>query len=417
MSETHRAAEIPFINPHTMRSPMKQTELYLQVMLIFWLVACHPTGQNDSSVAEEARETQMSIESRFDKLAGYPVNHEAIPRSIDKSLTTLKTTNAATWTSGFFAGNLWYIYHLTGDERYKEHALQWTKILENEKYNGDDHDIGFKIHNSFGHAYKILGNQEYADVLVEAAKTLVSRYDGEVKAIQSWNAEKGKWDFPVIIDNMMNLELLFEASILTNDSSYFEVAVHHANTTLKNHFRDDHSTYHVVDYFPDGSVKARKTHQGYSDSSAWARGQAWAVYGFTMAYRYTKNKAYLEQAEQTALFYLNHQRLPKDGIPFWDFDDPAIPNAPKDVSAATIMASAFLELYEYRKNENYLGYAHKVLENVNQQEYLLDIKVDAPFILKRSTGNYNKNSEIDCPIVYADYYLLEAMLRQKKGLL
>jgi uncharacterized protein YyaL (SSP411 family) len=213
---------------------------------------------------------------------------------------------------------------------------------------------------------------------------------------------------------MMNLELLFEATRITQDSTYYNVAVNHANTTLKNHFRKDHSTYHVVDYNPDGSVKVKKTHQGYNDSSAWARGQAWAVYGYTMAYRYTKNKTYLTQAEQTAKFYLNHQNLPQDGIPFWDFNDPDIPRAPKDVSASTIMASAFYELYETTGNKTYLDYANKVLETLKQPEYLLDKSVNAPFILNRSTGNYNKNSEIDCPIVYADYYFLEALTRKEK---
>ena len=395
---------------------IQSTRTYFNAVIILLLLSCQASEQNKSSTEVDLSKTQRIAENRFDKLLDYPVNPEAIPRSIDKNLTRLKTSNSTTWTSGFFAGNLWYIYLLNDDDRYKNRALRWTQIVEDEKFNDNDHDIGFKIHNSFGHAYRTTGNEKYADVIVEAATTLMSRFDEDVKAIQSWNKKEGKWDFPVIIDNMMNLELLFEASILSKDSVYYNVAVHHANTTLKNHFREDHSTYHVVDYFPDGNVKAKKTHQGYSDNSVWARGQAWAVYGYTMAYRYTKNKAYLEQAENTALFYLNHERLPEDGIPFWDFDDPDIPQAPKDVSAATIMASACLELREFTQNDAFLTYANKVLDSVEKEEYLLKDEVEAPFILKRSTGNYNKNSEIDCPIVYADYYLLETLLRKEKGM-
>jgi uncharacterized protein YyaL (SSP411 family) len=326
----------------------------------------------------------------------------------------MRISKSTTWTSGFFAGNLWLIHKLTDNEKYEDKALQWTKIVEAEKLNDEDHDIGFKIYNSFGHAYENTKNEEFAKVIVTASNTLMSRYDDKIKAIKSWNAKEGKWDYPVIIDNMMNLELLFEATRITQDSTYHRMAVNHANTTLKNHFRKDHSTYHVVDYNPDGSVKAKKTHQGYNDSSAWARGQAWAVYGYTMAYRYTKNKTYLTQAEQTANFYLNHDNLPEDGIPYWDFNDPDIPQAPKDVSASTIMASAFYELYEFTENKRYLDYANKVLETLKQSEYLLNKSVNAPFILNRSTGNYNKNSEIDCPIVYADYYFLEALTRKEK---
>jgi rhamnogalacturonyl hydrolase YesR len=392
----------------------KATKIYLASFIIILFISCQPSKKSKSNEKQNTTELDKAFSTRYNKLLDYPIDSTAIPRSIDKKFTKLKTSRSTTWTSGFFAGNLWKIYTLTGDEKFKKRALGWTRIVEQEKNNGSDHDIGFKIYNSFGNAYKITQDKAYAEVVVKSANTLLTRYDEEIKAIKSWNAKEGKWDYPVIIDNMMNLELLFEASLLTKDSLYYNVAVNHANTTLKNHFRENHSTYHVVDYNPDGSVNAKKTHQGFSDSSVWARGQAWAVYGYTMAYRYTKNTAYLNQAEQTAMFYLNHEKLPKDGIPYWDFDDPAIPNAPKDVSASTIMASAFFELYEFTNKEVYIDYANKVLENLKQPDYLLDKSVDAPFILKRSTGNYNKNSEIDCPIVYADYYLLETLERQKR---
>ena len=391
----------------------KDIKVYLFTMLTFVLLSCQSSKEKNTDEVENKMLTGNSFEARFNKLLEYPLNPKKIPRSIDKDFKKIKTSKSNTWTSGFFAGNLWYIYGLTKNEEYKKKAIQWTKIVEKEKLNGSDHDIGFKIYNSFGNAYQITNNEDYKDIIIQSAETLLTRYNDTIKAIQSWNAKEGQWDYPVIIDNMMNLELLFEASLISKDSTYYNVAVNHANTTLKNHFREDHSTFHVVDYNPNGSVKAKKTHQGYSDSSAWARGQAWAVYGFTMAYRYTKNNAYLAQAEQTANFYLNHEKLPEDGIPYWDFNDPAIPKAPKDVSASTIMASAFYEIYEFTENQKYLEYANKVLKTLNQPQYLLDESVDAPFILNRSTGNYNKNSEIDCPIVYADYYLLEALVRKE----
>lgn len=392
----------------------QKSQIYFLSFILFFIFSCQSFKINKTDTNEIINQIETPVEKRFIKLAKYSVSPDAIPRSIDKDLIKLKTTSSTTWTSGFFAGNLWYIYLLTNNNQYKERALRWTKIVESEKNNYTDHDIGFKIYNSFGNAYKITQNEAFAKVIIKSANTLLTRYDDVVKAIQSWDAQTGKWEYPVIIDNMMNLELLFEAYILTKDSVYYDVAVNHANTTLKNHFREDHSTFHVVDYLPDGTINAKKTHQGYSDSSVWARGQAWAVYGYTMAYRYTNDKAYLNQAEQTAIFYLNHENLPADGIPYWDFDDPNIPNAPKDVSAATIMASAFFELYEYTNKDVYIDYANKVLESVKHPEYLLGEFVDAPFILNRSTGNYNKNSEIDCPIVYADYYFLEALVRQKK---
>ena len=384
-----------------------QSKGFFLIIFFSVLLTCN------NSQTKSHNNTYKTFEIRFSKLLEFPLDSTTIPRGIDKDFKKLKTSDAATWTSGFFAGNLWYIYKLTKEEKYKAKAQQWTKIVEGEKYNNEDHDIGFKIYNSFGNAYKITKNEAYADVIVTAAKTLISRYNPQVKAIQSWNAKEGTWDYHVIIDNMMNLELLFEATLISKDSIFHNIAVNHANTTLKNHFRPNHSTYHVIDYNLDGSVKAKKTHQGFSDLSIWSRGQAWAVYGYTMAYRYTKNKTYLNQAEKTALFYLSHSGLPKDGIPFWDFNDPNIPNAPKDVSAATVMASAFIELYTYTKNKRYLNYANKVLKNLKQKEYLINSKITAPFILTRSTGNYNKNSEIDCPIVYADYYLLETLVRKR----
>ncbi|GAA3604755.1 glycoside hydrolase family 88 protein [Flavivirga amylovorans] len=393
------------------------TKNQLTYSLLFTLILTASCRQSKNI---EIKDTQIQLDSplniRFGKLVTYPADSSSIPRSIDLESGKEKTTSSRTWTSGFFAGNLWYLYVLTHNELYKTKAIEWTEFIEREKNNDTDHDIGFKVFNSFGNAYKITNNDSYAEIIAESAKTLITRYDANIKAIKSWESKEGKWEYPVIIDNMMNLELLFEASLITKDSIYYHIAVEHANTTLKNHFRKDNSTYHVVDYNATGKVKAKMTHQGLHNESAWARGQAWAIYGYTMAYRFTKDEAYLNQAVQAAAFYLNHKKLSSDGIPFWDFNDPNIPNAPKDVSSATIIASAFFELAEYTKNSLYLNYANKILETLKQPQYLLGKTINAPFILNRSTGNYNKNSEIDCPIVYADYYFLEALIRQQSGL-
>jgi rhamnogalacturonyl hydrolase YesR len=318
------------------------------------------------------------------------------------------------WTSGFFVGNLWQLYNLTGNETFKEHAAKWNTFIEKEKFNDRTHDMGFKVFCSFGKGLEVENNQDYKDIIVESAKTLSSRFNKTVGAIRSWDFNRDIWEFPVIIDNMLNLELLFEATKYSNDSTYHKIAVEHANTTLKNHFREDSSTYHVVVYDTiTGAVKDKVTHQGFNDESSWARGQSWAVYGYTMAYRYTKNKAYLNQAEATANYFIKHKNLPEDGIPYWDFKDPSIPNAPRDVSSATVIASALIELYGFTKNEDYLNYSKKVLNTLKSKEYILTSEVNAPFILNHSTGNWPKNDEQEEPIVYGDYYFLETLLRLK----
>ncbi|MEP3382855.1 MAG: glucuronyl hydrolase, partial [Maribacter dokdonensis] len=210
------------------------------------------------------------------------------------------------------------------------------------------------------------------------------------------------------------LELLFEATKISGDSTFHKIAVQHANSTLKNHFREDNSSFHVVVYDTvTGRAKDKVTHQGYNDNSSWARGQAWGIYGFTMCYRYTGNPVYLEQARKSAEFYLKHSNLPEDGIPFWDFNDSGIPNTIKDVSAATIVASALVELTNFTNEKAYLEYSKKVLKTLKSEAYLLPSEIEAPFILKHSTGNWPKKDEIDVSVNYADYYFLELMLRIK----
>lgn len=357
------------------------------------------------------------LDVRYQKLLAYPLDSLGIPRSYDVPKKETRNVASKDWTSGFFAGNLWQLHQLTGNSSFLKRAEKWTAFLEKEKDNKGTHDTGFKIFCSFGEGYAVSTNEHYKDVIVASAKTLCTRYNSTVGSLRSWDFNKDVWEFPVIVDNMMNLELLFEATKISGDSTYHTIAVSHANTTLKNHFREDNSSYHVVVYDTlSGSVNQKVTHQGLSDNSAWARGQAWGIYGFTMAYRYTKNPAYLKQAQESINFYLNHPKLRADGIPYWDFDDPKIPNAPRDVSAATIIASACYELANYTTGANYVAYADKVLATLQTADYILSPDIDTPFILNHSTGHWPKKDEMDGPIVYADYYFLEALLRQKERL-
>lgn len=317
------------------------------------------------------------------------------------------------WTSGFFPGSLWYLYELTQDEKWKKQAEIYTAKIEQEKWNAGTHDMGFKIYCSFGNGYRLTKEQHYKEVIIQSAKTLITRFNPKVGAIRSWDHNKDKWDFPVIIDNMLNLELLFAATRLTGDSTYYKIAVTHANTTLKNHFRPDYSTWHVLGYNPHtGAVEKRNTHQGYAHESSWARGQAWAIYGYTMCYRETKNPEYLAQAENIARFIFGHKNMPEDLVPYWDFDVPHnIEQEPRDVSAAAIIASALYELATYSKNaDDYRKKANTIIKNIGQK-YISDIGTNKGFILDHSTGHKIKNSEIDVPLNYADYYYLEALVR------
>jgi len=353
------------------------------------------------------------LETRYKMLLDYPVDSMSMPRSMTIKTNLIKKVPSRDWTSGFFAGNLWQLYRLTGNSEYKKKAEQWTPFSKKESVNRNSHDVGFKVYCAYGEALKVENNQEFKDIIIKGAETLCTRFDPKVGAIRSWDFNKEIWDYPVIIDNMMNLELLFEATKLSGNTKYQEIAVQHANTTLKNQFRKDNSCYHVIDYDPNtGSVRKKTTLQGYNDDSVWARGQSWAVYGFTISYRYTKDPAYLKQAEATANFFINDKNLPEDGIPYWDFRDPAIPNSARDVSAATVMASGLYELYSYTKNKSYLAFADKIMASLHSEKYILDTKIKAPFVLDHSTGNWPKHDEIDEPIIYADYYFLEAILRK-----
>jgi len=388
--------------------------IILSLFLITSLYACKSQFNAAKEIKKAEHQTHLMLqEIEKAKKQNKEGSQLVSPRTlVDGNLILVASKD---WTSGFFPGELWYLYQLTHKEKWKQEAMLFTKLIEQEKYNGKTHDMGFKIYGSFGTGFKLTNNQEYKEVIIQSAKTLSTRFNPKVGAIRSWDHNSDKWDFPVIIDNMMNLELLFEATALTGDSSFYKIAVAHANTTMKHHFRGDYSTWHVIDYNPEnGAVEHKQTHQGLSDESSWARGQAWALYGYTMCYRYTKDKAYLKQAENVARFIFSHKNMPKDLIPYWDFDAPNIPDEPRDVSAATVIASALFELSAFSENKAvYLSKYNTILTNV-AKKYTSEPGKNRGFILDHSTGSKPVDSEVDVPLSYADYYYLEAISRKLK---
>lgn len=337
-----------------------------------------------------------------------------LPKSIKDG--QLETSNCYWWCSGFFPGELWYLYEYTRKPELKQYAELYTDRLEKVQFVTDNHDVGFMLYCSYGNGLRLTGNEHYKDVLVQGARSLSTRYRPAVKVIRSWDF--GDWQYPVIIDNMMNLELLTWAGKVTGDTALTHIATAHANTTMKNHFRADYSTYHVVSYDTiSGLPEKKQTHQGYSDASAWSRGQAWALYGYTMMARETGDEAYLQQAKHIASFLMNHPRMPEDKVPYWDFDTPDIPNTTRDASAAAIMASALIELSELDKSAeavSYLSYAEDQLRSLSSPEYLAETGTNCNFVLKHSTGYFKTGSEVDAPLSYADYYYVEALMRLRK---
>ena len=323
------------------------------------------------------------------------------------------------WTSGFFPGTMWYMYNLTNDKKWETLGIKYTESIEEAKHLKWHHDVGFMINCSFGNAYRVTGNEAYKDVIVEAAKSLSTRFRPTPGVIQSWDEDRGwqgtrGWMCPVIIDNMMNLELLFEATRFSGDSTFYKMAVSHADVTLANHFRDDFSSYHVVDYDKiTGEVRHKHKAQGYSHESAWARGQAWGIYGFAVCYRETKDPRYLELCDNIYNFMFNHKNMPEDLIPYWDFDAPNVPNEPRDASTAAIVASALYELSTYGR-PHYKETADKIVASLASPAYLAIVGTNGNFLLMHSVGSIPHDDEIDAPLNYADYYFLEALVRKSK---
>lgn len=414
---------------------MKQKKLFLATALFISLTGC----KNNSSPQETWVNNALDVTSYQLKLTAEELTGtHKLPRSIysgydvnfldtqlereDKSyIDSLRPNPTALqlgqrhlcgisdWTSGFFPGSLWYAYEMTGDEELKKRAIEYTNILYPVRKLTQTHDVGFMMNCSYGNALRLAPNDTIKAVLVETADNLCSRFNPEIGCIRSWDF--GKWNFPVIIDNMMNLDLLFNATKLTGNKKYYDIAVKHAQTTMKNHFRPDYTSYHVVSYNNDGSVELKQTHQGKNDESAWSRGQAWGVYGYTSCYRETQDSTFLQEAIHIANMIMKRVKT-DDRIPYWDYDAPAGKKTPRDASAAAVTASAFIELSTFTSDgKKYFDYAEIIIKNLSGSGYLATKGSNQGFILLHSTGSLPHGSEIDVPLNYADYYYLEAMKR------
>lgn len=400
----------------------RKSLLLIALPIALMLVSSNPAEAKKESVKSIA-DRVFSLSRNKYTLMDKSLSDTSFPRNFQGG--KLVTSDVNWWTSGFYPGSLWYIYQYTEDDSVKALAIKHTEKLRTLLSMNTDHDIGFQIGCSFGNMYRLTGEKGCIEVLDKAAGKLTSRFSQNTGTIKSWDFLRKDWRYPVIIDNMMNLEMLFMASRLTGKSTYADVAIRHATTTLDNHFRDDFSSYHLVDYDPEtGAVRSKETVQGYKDESAWARGQAWALYGYTMCFRETGDKKFLTQAVGIADYLMG--RLPEDGIPCWDFDSDKAPEDYKDASAAAIMASAFAELSSLVKNSKgkipgtsklskaYRNQAEKIVRTLSSEEYLSTLGEGGNFILKHSVGNLPDNSEVDVPLSYADYYFLETLVRLTK---
>jgi len=364
------------------------------------------------------REINYCIKQADKTLQAIPTNDKNLPRTIENGSAEWKYVDYHDWCSGFWPGILWNLYETTHDKKWKVEANRFTQELTPiVNHSGFDHDLGFTIFNSFGNGYRLTKDPAYKQVILQAADSLATLFNSKAGTILSWPGmvKKMGWPHNTIIDNMINLELLFWASKNGGHRHLYDIAVRHAETTMHNHFRPDYSAYHVVVYDTVSGKKIKGvTHQGYADNSMWARGQSWAIYGFTMCYRETRKSEFLDFAQKIADVYL--KRLPADKIPFWDFDDPAIRNAPKDASAAAVSASALLELSGFVKDKAkamyYKNMAVAMLKELSFAKYQ-SRNIDSAFLL-HSTGHKPAGTEIDASIIYADYYYLEALIRLKK---
>lgn len=394
------------------------------VGLLIFTVGCKNSKEKEITAAEKAvsidlnqqiNDCETQLEIAVPKLTDLTKH----PRLIETDGTDWKevTNNKLVWTSGFYPGILWYAYQVTGNERWKKEAIKRTEVFEEYKNITEHHDIGFMMFPAYGNGYEIGGKKEYKDILLASAKSLASRFNPKVGTIRSWsNKMHPRWQQHItIIDNMLNLELLFWAAKHGGDSKYYDIAVKHAETTMKNHFRPDLTSWHVIEYDSiSGAILNRHTKQGYADDSRWSRGQAWGVYGYTMVYKETKDKKFLDFAQKITDKYLS--MLPEDMVPCWDFDVANDPKEEKDASAAAVVASALLDLSTFVESkedkERYYDAAIKMLKSLGSDKYSGVGKADS--FLLHSTGAKSLGHEIDVALIYADYYYIEALSRLQK---
>lgn len=395
-------------------------------ILVLIFITILPLSCNEKKTLKDDT-TGFSIDEQFNycvnqaskTLLQIPNDSISIPRNIFVDQKEWNYVNYKDWTSGFWSGILWFLYEGTNDSLWERQANKYSNYLKPLSVEPAlDHDLGFQVFNSFGNGYRLTENSNYKDVILKTADTLATLFNPNVGTILSWPREVPNMEWPqhnTIMDNMINLELLFWASKHGGNQSLYDMAVSHANVTMENHFRPDFTSYHVVVYDKETGEKIKGvTHQGYSDDSMWARGQAWAIYGYTMVYRETKDSKFLDFAQKVTNVYL--EKLPNDLIPYWDFNAPNIPNEPRDASAAAIVASALIELSGYVEDEKlaeeYFSKGESMVKELSSERYQ-SRRLNSSFLL-HSTGHFPNGGEIDASIIYADYYYLEALLRLKK---
>ena len=397
---------------------MKQFIYNNSVIILFISFFCSlANAQSSKKDMAQMIDQQFKLAANQYKILEKNVPDSMMPKTVNKNTGKVETSNTKWWCSGFFPGSLLYIYEHTNDQDVLNIAQKRLAIQEKEKHYTGNHDLGFMMYCSFGTAYRLFKKPGDKTTIDTAAASLTTRYRPQIKSIQSWNKNQN-FNCPVIIDNMMNLELLTWVSNNGGDPKFRVIATTHANTTIQRHFRPDNAAYHVLDYsLAENKLLRKTTWQGAHDTSAWARGQAWALYGYTMMYRMTKDVNYLDQANKIAAFIMNHKNLPADKIPYWDFDAPQIPNALRDASAAAIMASALIELAGYAKadlRKKYVSVAETMIRTLSTEQYLAKKGSNGGFLLKHSVGAFPLNGEIDVALTYADYYFVEAMGRYMK---
>ena len=377
---------------------MKKLLLFCAIISALMLSSCNEQQGLKSDLKKALKVAIEQTKQQAERMLEHP---NKFPRTYENG--EVKFTDVRGWVSGFFPGSLWLLYEHTGDKELKAYAEKFTRWLEPLKDYRGTHDLGFMVFCSYGNAYRLTGDEYYKDIIMKASASLATRFNEQVGCIRSWNTgrkDNPELDYMVIIDNMMNLEMLEWAG-------YSDIARKHADTTIKNHFREDNSSYHVVAYNElTGDIVEKRTAQGRHDESAWSRGQSWGLYGYTMMYRVTGEQRYLDQAIKIAEYLI--PRLPEDSIPNWDYDAEELS---KDSSAGAIMASALIELYTITKNENYLAVAERQLRSLCSDEYFAALGENGNFLLKHGVGHYMAKSEVDVPLSYGDYYFIEAAMR------
>ncbi len=382
------------------------------LLLVVLQVACG-TASTEVTLNPDAQ-LQMSAE-KVKATAMKMSQYNQYPRYIDHGEREWTLVPVTDWTSGFYPGVLWLAYEYSQDPILKAKAKMFTNPISKIAFSpARDHDIGFMVYPSFVNGYRLTGNPDFKRAALSAADTLATLFRPKVGAIHSWPF-KTEYEHNTIVDNMMNLELLFWAAKNGGDKDKLEnIAIRHAETTQKYIVRPDSAVYHLGSFTYEGEFLRGVAHQGYADESMWARGQAWGIYGFAICYREVGRKDFLATSMKLADHFMN--RLPEDGVPYWDFDAPNIPDAAKDASASAAAASGMLELYQLIEDkelaEKYYDSAVKLLAAISTPEYVSGDRNDA--ILTHSTGHHPKGWEIDVPIVYGDYYYLDALLKLKR---